>query len=110
MTTHFDEAVSSTAEFADKIFDAVRGAAQVQALYLGDRLGRRRVHDRHVLRRGHAEAASVGTRFRVLLLPRDHAAAHPRRIRLRLGRGSRRARDATGSAHRSTDRDGRRGQ
>ena len=39
MTTHLDEAVSSTAEFADKIFDAVRGAAQAQALYLGDRLG-----------------------------------------------------------------------
>ena len=29
----------STDQFAEKIFDAVRGAAQVQALYLGDRLG-----------------------------------------------------------------------
>ncbi len=29
----------TTDEFAEKIFDAVRGAAQVQALYLGDRLG-----------------------------------------------------------------------
>ena len=28
-----------TDEFAEKIFDAVRGAAQVQAMYLGDRLG-----------------------------------------------------------------------
>jgi precorrin-6B methylase 2 len=41
MTTTPDLAagVLSTEQFADKIFDAVLGAAQVQALYLGDRLG-----------------------------------------------------------------------
>lgn len=41
MTTTYDPAanVLSTDEFAEKVFDAVRGAAQVQALYLGDRLG-----------------------------------------------------------------------
>jgi 2-polyprenyl-3-methyl-5-hydroxy-6-metoxy-1,4-benzoquinol methylase len=33
------DAVLQTDEFAEKIFDAVRGAAQVQAIYLGDRLG-----------------------------------------------------------------------
>ena len=41
MTTTCDPAADSltTAEFADKIFDAVLGAVQLQALYLGDRLG-----------------------------------------------------------------------
>lgn len=42
MTTiqeRLDAAALTTDEFAEKIFDAVRGAAQVQALYLGDRLG-----------------------------------------------------------------------
>lgn len=41
MTTTPDLTVTAltTDEFAEKIFDAVRGAAQVQALYLGDRLG-----------------------------------------------------------------------
>ncbi len=41
MSTTFDRPTSamSTEQFADKIFDAVRGAALVQSLYLGDRLG-----------------------------------------------------------------------
>ncbi len=39
MSTTYDAAVLTTEQFAEKIFDAVRGAAQVQALYLGDRLG-----------------------------------------------------------------------
>ncbi len=41
MTATYDKSatVLTTDEFADKIFDAVRGAAQVQALYLGERLG-----------------------------------------------------------------------
>ena len=41
MTTTPDLAADllTTEQFADKIFDAVLGAAQVQALYLGDRLG-----------------------------------------------------------------------
>lgn len=34
-----DTTTLTTEEFADKIFDAILGAAQVQALYLGDRLG-----------------------------------------------------------------------
>ena len=33
------DTVLRTDEFAEKIFDAVRGAALVQAIYLGDRLG-----------------------------------------------------------------------
>ena len=45
MTTTYDPAADrlTTEQFADKIFDAVLGAAQVQALYLGDRLGWYRV-------------------------------------------------------------------
>ena len=40
MTAIYDSAPTlRTDEFADKIFDAVRGAALVQAMYLGDRLG-----------------------------------------------------------------------
>jgi hypothetical protein len=41
MTTTYDPAADSltTPEFADKIFDSVLGAVQIQALYLGDRLG-----------------------------------------------------------------------
>lgn len=38
-TTHEAATALTTDQFAEKIFDAVRGAAQVQALYLGDRLG-----------------------------------------------------------------------
>ncbi len=45
MTTTLDTSAATltTDGFAEKIFDAVRGAAQVQALYLGDRLGWYRV-------------------------------------------------------------------
>ncbi len=40
MTTTYEAGTALTTEqFAEKLFDAVRGAAQVQALYLGDRLG-----------------------------------------------------------------------
>src|SRR5690348_3173941 len=45
MTSTLDHQHSAltTEEFAERIFDAIRGAAQVQALYLGDRLGWYRV-------------------------------------------------------------------
>src|SRR5262245_52930233 len=41
MTSTLDQPAGTltTDEFAERIFDAIRGAAQVQALYLGDRLG-----------------------------------------------------------------------